>query len=88
MDLTCKMHLDKMAQLKNLDSFLRTKFDQKGRQILCPHDLCIQVLTVEVLEVVLLGPQVVLDDEGIGAGEIRHGAGIELATQNWKNRYC
>ena len=37
-------------------------------------------LTVQVLVVVLLGPQVVLDDEGIGAGEIRHGAGIELAT--------
>ena len=39
-------------------------------------------LTVEVFEIVLLSPDRVPDDEGVGAGEIGNGARIELAIFN------
>ncbi len=37
-----------------------------------------------MLEVVLLGAEVVLEDESVGAGEVGHGAGVELAT--WEKK--
>ena len=40
------------------------------------------LLTVEMLVVVLLRPQLVLDDEGIGGWEVGHSAREELATWN------
>jgi hypothetical protein len=43
---------------------------------------CLLKLTVEVLEVVLLGAEVVLEDEGVGAGEVGHSTGIEFTA--WK----
>ena len=37
-------------------------------------------LTVEVLKIVLLRPDPVPDYEGVGAGEVGHCSGIELAA--------
>ena len=40
----------------------------------------IDEFTVEMFEVVLLRPDSVLDDEGVGAGEVGHGAGVQEAV--------
>jgi hypothetical protein len=47
---------------------------------LLPKENVKSKLTVEMFEVVLFGSDVVLDDEGVGPGEIRHGAGVKFAA--------
>jgi hypothetical protein len=47
---------------------------------LLPQENVKSKLTVEMFEVVLFGSDVVLDDEGVRPGEIRHGAGVKFAA--------
>lgn len=53
--------------------------------LLCPL-IFARGLTVKVLEVVLLGPDPVADDEGVRPGEVGHRAGVELASWNKKRK--